>query len=224
MKVIQGKEGEIFDIELSEDLLNKNKELAEENKKILEKHSILAIDVMGSIGSGKTTLIKGLVNLLKDKYQVAVFAGDLTTTIDADSVEEEGAQVIQVNTGMECHLDANLVQKALKEIDLEATDILIIENVGNLICPADFPLGSHKRIVLISLTEGPFTVVKHPFIFIDADIGIINKIDLKDAMGVDPEPLKQAMFKIKPNIKVVETNSRTGEGIKEIINCLGLST
>ncbi len=217
IKAIKAEEGEIFDIELEEDLLKKNKELAQRNKRLLDKHKILAIDVMGSIGSGKTSLIKNLASQLKENYRIGAIAGDLTTTIDADRIKDEGVEVIQVNTGKECHLDANLIGKALKKFDLKALDILFIENVGNLICPADFPLGSHKRIVVISVTEGPWMVIKHPYIFLEADLVAINKIDLTKAMGVSPQKLTEDIYKINPTVKVVQTNCIKGEGIEEIV-------
>lgn len=217
IKTIKAEEGEIFDIELEEDLLKKNKELAQRNKRLLDKHKILAIDVMGSIGSGKTSLIKNLASQLKENYRIGAIAGDLTTTIDADRIKDEGVEVIQVNTGKECHLDANLIGKALKKFDLKALDILFIENVGNLICPADFPLGSHKRIVVISVTEGPWMVIKHPYIFLEADLVAINKIDLTKAMGVSPQKLTEDIYKINPTVKVVQTNCIKGEGIGEIV-------
>lgn len=217
IKAIKAEEGEIFDIELEEDLLKKNEELAQGNKRLLDKHKILAVDVMGSIGSGKTSLIKNLASQLKENYRIGAIAGDLTTTIDADRIKDEGVKVIQVNTGKECHLDANLIGKALKKFDLKALDILFIENVGNLICPADFPLGSHKRIVVISVTEGPWMVIKHPYIFLEADLVAINKIDLTKAMGVSPQKLTEDIYKINPTVKVVQTNCIKGEGIGEIV-------
>lgn len=220
IKAIKAEEGEIFDIELEEDLLKKNKELAQGNKRLLDKHKILAVDVMGSIGSGKTSLIKNLASQLKENYRIGAIAGDLTTTIDADRIKDEGVKVIQVNTGKECHLDANLIGKALKKFDLKALDILFIENVGNLICPADFPLGSHKRIVVISVTEGPWMVIKHPYIFLEADLVAINKIDLTKAMGVSPQKLTEDIYKINPTVKVVQTNCVKGEGIEEIVEAL----
>ncbi len=220
IKTIKAEEGEIFDIELEEDLLKKNKELAQRNKRLLDKHKILAVDVMGSIGSGKTSLIKNLASQLKENYRIGAIAGDLTTTIDADRIKDEGVEVIQVNTGKECHLDANLIGKALKKFDLKALDILFIENVGNLICPADFPLGSHKRIVVISVTEGPWMVIKHPYIFLEADLVAINKIDLTKAMGVSPQKLTEDIYKINPTVKVVQTNCIKGEGIEEIVEAL----
>lgn len=221
-EVIKAEEGEIFDIELEADLLKANEELATKNRELLRKHDVMTIDVMGAIGSGKTTLIEKLVQALKKKYKIAVFKGDLTTTIDAELIGRHGVEVVPINTGKECHLDANLVKKALQKINLEDIDLLFIENVGNLICPADFPLGSEKRVVVISVTEGPYMVVKHPFIFMDADVAIINKKDLAQAMGVEVKRLKADVMEINPNVKVVATNGRSGEGVKEVVDSLGL--
>ena len=220
MKIIEAAEGEVFDIELEEDLLRKNRELAEGNRKLLDEHGVFSVDVMGSVGSGKTTLIGQIVRRLKGKRRIAALAGDLTTTIDADRIQAHGATVIEVNTGKECHLDANLVKKGMAELDLDEIDVLIIENVGNLICPGEFPLGAHKRMVIISVTEGPYMVLKHPYIFMDADVGAINKTDLSEAMNVDPAKLEKDAHRVKPSLKVVRTNGLTGEGVDEIIEAL----
>ncbi|MFH1006026.1 MAG: hydrogenase nickel incorporation protein HypB [Candidatus Latescibacterota bacterium] len=220
MKIIEAAEGEVFDIELEEDLLRKNRELAEANRALLDEHGIFAVDIMGSVGSGKTTLIGQIVRRLKGKHRIAALAGDLTTTIDADRIEVHGASVIEINTGKECHLDANLVRKGIAELCLDEVDVLIIENVGNLICPGEFPLGAHKRMVIISVTEGPYMVVKHPYIFMDADVVAINKIDLSEAMSVNPEQLEKDALGVKPSLKVVWTNGLTGEGVDAIVEAL----
>jgi hydrogenase nickel incorporation protein HypB len=221
-EIVKAEEGEVFDIELEADILEANEKLAKENKELLRKHGIVAIDIMGSIGAGKTSLIEKLVQLLKGKYRIAAFKGDLTTTIDAELIARHGVEVVPINTGKECHLDANLVRKALQQIDLNNLDLLFIENVGNLICPAEFPLGSEKRVVVISVTEGPYMVLKHPFIFIDADVAVINKTDLAQAMNVDVEKLETDVTRINPNAKVAVTNCRSGEGVRTVIEALGL--
>jgi hydrogenase nickel incorporation protein HypB len=221
-KVIKSEEGESLDIELDADLLRENERIAEENKKFLRERGIVAIDVMGSVGSGKTTLIEQLVQKLKGKYKLAALDGDLNTTIDADLIGRHGVESIQINTGKECHLDANLVRKALKEMNLDDVNLIFIENVGNLICPSDFPLGSSRRIVVISVTEGPYMVLKHPLTFARADIVVINKIDLASAMGVDPEKLEKDAKKVKPELKVVKTCLRAGKGVEEVIKALNL--
>ncbi len=219
---VKAGEGEIFDVELEESVLKENQRLADENRRLLKKHDVISVDVMGSIGAGKTSLIEKLVEMLKTHYRIAAIKGDLTTTIDADLIRRHGVEVVAINTGKECHLDANLVKKALQRIDLAETDVLFIENVGNLICPAEFPLGSDKRVVVISVTEGPYMVIKHPFIFMDATVAVINKIDLADAMNVDLKKLGADVLKINPNAKVLFTNCRAGEGIEQLVEALGL--
>lgn len=221
-RIIKAKEGEIYDIELSKDLLKANEELAQENKRLLKKYGIKTIDVMGSIGTGKTALIGEIVSRLKGKYRTAAIAGDLTTTIDADNIAKHGVEVIQINTGKECHLDANLVKKALNKMNLNKVDLLIIENVGNLICPTEFPLGSDKRVVVISVTEGPNIVVKHPHVFMEADVVVINKIDIAKALEADIDELEKEVKEINPRTDVIRTSCKNGTGISELIKALEL--
>ncbi len=211
-----------FDIELEKDLLLENEKIAGQNRELLRKKGVESIDIMGSIGSGKTTLVEQLSKRLNKKYKIAVFNGDLTTTIDADRVKKHDVKVVQINTGKECHLDADLIRKALQKVDLNALDLLIVENVGNLICPAEFPLGCEKRVVVISVTEGPYMVVKHPFIFLGADVVVINKKDLARAMKVSAKKLESDVKKINPRAKVIATNCRKGEGVAKVISALEL--
>ncbi|MCD6590575.1 MAG: hydrogenase nickel incorporation protein HypB [Candidatus Aenigmarchaeota archaeon] len=214
--------GSVYEIDMNSDVTKYFENLAKKNRELFDKYNIKAIDIMGSIGSGKTSLIENLVPRLKDKYKISVFAGDITTTIDADRIESKGGKVLEISTGGECHLDALMIAKALARIDLNNTDLLLIENVGNLICPASFPLGSHKRVVVISVTEGPYMVIKHPKMFIDADVVVINKIDLAEAMGVDPDKIAEDAVNMQPRVKVVKTNLKTGEGVDEVIKAIGL--
>ena len=222
-KVVTAKDGIIFDIELEESLLAENRKIALDNRKILKKHKIITVDVMGSIGSGKTSIIELFVENLKDRKRVAIIEGDLTTTIDSDRIAKHGVEVIQINTGKECHLDANLVKGALEELNLNDLDIIFIENVGNLICPAEFPLGSDKRLVVISVTEGPYMVVKHPFIFMEADVVAINKIDLAEHMNVNVSQLERDVEKINPKAKVVRVSCKNMIGIDKVLSALGFA-
>jgi hydrogenase nickel incorporation protein HypB len=220
-EVVKGEEVTL-EIEPGMDILEVNKQLAHKNMEHLQKHNVKAIDIMGSIGAGKTSLIEKLVQALKKKYRIAVFKGDLTTTIDAERIGRHGIKVVTINTGLECHLDANVVSKAVERISLQDIDLLFIENVGNLICPAEFPLGTEKRVVVVSVTEGPYMVLKHPFTFMTADVTVINKKDLAEIMKVDTEQLKKQAKDIKPNMKVAVTNALTGEGVEELIKALEL--
>jgi hydrogenase nickel incorporation protein HypB len=220
-EIVKGEEVTL-EIEPGMDILEVNKQLAQKNIQLLREHQVKAIDIMGSIGSGKTSLIEKLVQALKKKYRIAVFKGDLTTTIDAERIGRHGVKVLTINTGLECHLDANVVARAVERISLQDIDLLFIENVGNLICPAEFPLGTEKRVVVVSVTEGPYMVVKHPFTFMTADVTVINKKDLAEIMKVDTEQLKKQVKEIKPDVKVAVTNALTGEGVEELIKALEL--
>ena len=219
--VIKGEEVTL-EIEPGMNILEVNRKLAQKNKELLKKHNVKAIDIMGSIGAGKTSLIEKLVQQLKNKYKIVVFKGDLTTTIDAERIGKHGVQVITINTGRECHLDANVVAKAVERIKIEDIDLLIIENVGNLICPAEFPLGTDKRVVVISVTEGPYMILKHPFTFMNADVMVINKKDLAQTMKIDTDQLENQAKEVKPDVKVAVTNALTGEGVDELIKALEL--
>lgn len=222
MKKIIPSDNKSIEIDVSENLFKTNEQIALENLALLDRSGVFAVDILGSIGSGKTTIVQQLVLRLKEHYRVASIAGDLTTTIDADRIRTAGAEVIQINTGGECHLDANIVRSALATMNLEDLDVLLIENVGNLICPAEFKVGAHLRMVVVSTTEGPYMIVKHPHIFMDASVLVINKKDLAEIMEVDVERLKRDALAVKPGLKVVFTNARAGEGIDELIAALEL--
>ena len=220
-EVVKGEEVTL-EIEPGMNILEVNKQLAQKNMELLQKHHVKAIDIMGSIGAGKTSLIEKLVQSLKQKYKIAVFKGDLTTTIDAERIGRHGVQVVTINTGRECHLDANVVARAVERISLQDIDLLIIENVGNLICPAEFPLGTDKRVVVVSVTEGPYIIVKHPFTFMTADVMVINKKDLAEIMKIDTRQLEKQAKQIKPDLKVAVTNALSGEGVEELIKAMEL--
>jgi hydrogenase nickel incorporation protein HypB len=218
---IQAVPEEIYDIELEHSLLEANAKLAKENRALLDEHDVVAYDFMGAIGSGKTTVIARLVERLKDKFGLAVFNGDATVANDTEPIAKQGIPVVQIATVNGCHLDANLVGKGLKKIDLASLDLILIENIGNLICPAEFPLGSRSRVVVVSVTEGPWMVKKHPHMFLGAEIVVINKIDLADVMDVKVEQLIRDVHTLKPDIRVVPVSCKTGEGLDEIAELLG---
>ncbi len=221
-EIITSSEGEVFDVELEVNILRENERLAAENKRRLEMNHIQSIDVMGSVGSGKTSLIKAMISQLKHRFRIAVIEGDVTTSIDSDLIASEGVPTIQVNTGKECHLDANLIKKALDRMPLDALDLVFIENVGNLICPAEFPLGSEKRLVVISVTEGPYMVLKHPMMFLGANVVAINKVDLAGAMEVNPEKLIADIGTLNSKAVTVVTSCKKGVGVEAVAEALGL--
>jgi hydrogenase nickel incorporation protein HypB len=220
MKIVKSSGSEIIEIELDKNLFKPNEEMSRKNRELLDQHGVHAVDILGSIGSGKTSIVQQIIKHIGKQVNMAAIAGDLTTTIDADRIRESGGFVVQANTGKSCHLNSNLVKRALDELDLENLDVVLIENVGNLICPADFPVGAHQRIVVVSTTEGPYMVIKHPYILMQASVLIVNKIDMAAAMEVDIQQIKMDALKIKSSIKVVFTSAKTGEGIPELIEAL----
>ena len=220
IQTIEASPDEIYDIELEHSLLEANAQLAKENRAVLDRHGVTAIDVMGAIGSGKTTLIGRLVEKLKDRFGVAVFNGDATTSDDANVIASQSVPVVQIATVNGCHLDANLVGKAIKKTSLDNLRLIFIENIGNLICPAEFPLGSKARVVVVSVTEGPWMVRKHPHMFLGAELVVINKVDLAGAMEVSVSELTKDVHRLKPDIAVIPTSCKTGAGLDEVAAAL----
>ena len=213
---IQASPEEIYDIELEHSLLEANAKIARSNRKKLDKKGITALDFMGAIGSGKTTLITRLAEKLKDRVGVAVFNGDATVSADADPIAALGVPVVQIATINGCHLDANVVEKAIAKVDLSKVGLIFIENIGNLICPAEFPLGSKARVVVVSVTEGPYTVRKHPHMFMGAQLVVINKVELAETMEISVEQLIADVHKLKPDLRVIPTSCKTGAGLEDV--------
>jgi hydrogenase nickel incorporation protein HypB len=205
-------------IHMGHDVYKANDKVAEKNRKKLNKHKIFSVNVMGAIGSGKTTLIEEAISHLKEKYRVAVIAGDVIAEMDSSRFRKLDVPTIPVNTGKECHLDAKLVEKALDKIDLDNTDLLLIENVGNLICPVDFKLGEHLRVVVVSVTEGDDIILKHPMIFKTAELAIINKVDIAHAVDVDAEKMREDILSLNPNVPVLLTSKHDWESLETWID------
>lgn len=213
----------VVTVDLEKDILSENRRIAKDNRALLEKHGIVAFDFLGAIGSGKTLIIEKLVDILKAKgKRAAAIAGDVSGDDDYQRFVSHGIPAANVNTGKECHLDAHLVDHALEDLPLDELDYLFIENVGNLVCPVDFPLGSHKRVVVISVTEGDDMVRKHPAIFAFSDVIVINKIDLADAMEVDPKRLERDARRTNPGAAIILMDARHGKGIEDLVRALGL--
>lgn len=208
----------IAEVEIQNDILIANKKLAKRNQRLLDNAGVFAIDFLGAIGSGKTTLIEKLIE--KMDYSIAVIAGDVISKFDAERFKRYKIPVVGLNTGKECHLDAHLVEHGLEDLPLDKIDLLFIENVGNLICPVDFDLGSHMRIVIVSATEGDDTVQKHPLIFKEADLVVINKTDLADAVGADVDKMVEDVSRINPHVKVIKTSLKNGEGVEDVIEAI----
>ncbi len=206
------------------DVLKENSKLAHKNYRLLKEHKIRSVDFMGSIGSGKTTLIIKLAEKLRDKgVRVCAIAGDVIGDDDFARMKASGMDVVNCNTGSECHLDSNLIAKALDKIELENYDVLFIENVGNLVCPADFPLGTDYRVAVISTTEGDDMVRKHHSIFLHSDLAILNKIDIADAVDVNPDVISDDYSKLMGGHKsMYRCSAKKDQGVDQILEALKL--
>jgi len=208
-----------IDVKIEKDIYDVNNNLAEQNAKHLKAHGIRAFDLLGAIGSGKTALIEKLVPLLVKKGKRAgAIAGDVYGDDDFKRIKALGIPVYNANTGKECHLDAHLVEHAIDHLPLDDIDILFIENVGNMVCPTDFKLGAEKRIVIVSSTEGDDVVNKHPMMFRDGSIGVINKIDLAQAVGANLDRMESDIYRYNPKMPVFRTNLKTGEGVGALLD------
>lgn len=213
----------VVTVDMEKDILAENRRIANDNRARLDRSRVVAFDFLGAIGSGKTLIIEKLIDMLKARgKRVGAIAGDVSGDDDYQRFVSHGIPAANINTGRECHLDAHLVEHALDDLPLEELDYLFIENVGNLVCPVDFPVGSHKRVVVISVTEGDDMVRKHPSIFAFSDVIVINKIDLADAMEVDPKILERDTRRINPGARIVMTDARHGTGLDELASALGL--
>ena len=202
-------------IKVLQDILNANDGIAKRNQDRLDKHGILTINVMSSPGAGKTSLILQTINNLKSKARIAVIEGDIASSLDADRVHQQGVEVVQINTAGGCHLDANMTEYALNNLPLGDIDLLLIENVGNLVCPAEFALGEHKRVMLLSLPEGDDKPYKYPLMFTEADVVLVNKIDLLPYLEFNLSAFHKAVSGLNPEVKVFQVSCKTGEGLED---------
>jgi hydrogenase nickel incorporation protein HypB len=200
-------------IKVGEDILGANEEKAKANKRRLDSHGILTINIMSSPGAGKTSLILNTINSMKEKVRIAVIEGDVASSVDAEKINEMGIPVVQINTAGGCHLDANMVGSALNGLPLEAADLLLIENVGNLICPNAFVLGEDRRIMIASLPEGDDKPLKYPAMFADSDVVLLNKIDLQPYLDFNTEVFKKMVTGLNPDVVIFPISCKTGEGM-----------
>ncbi len=202
-------------ISIVEKVHSANDQLASENKQQLNQAALFSINIMASPGAGKTSLIEKTLPLLKSEYKIAAIDGDVATSIDADRAAEAGATAVQINTGGQCHIDAHMLQNALMELDLDKFDLLLVENVGNLICPASFKLGTDKNIMIASIPEGDDKPYKYPAMYQDVDALIINKIDLLPYVKFDMDYFQKGVQMLNPDLITFPVSCTTGEGIEE---------
>ncbi len=192
-----------------------NDQLAARNKDMFTGKGILVINVMSSPGAGKTSLLLKTIELLGDYTRVGVIEGDIASSVDAEKIAATGSQAIQINTDGGCHLDANMVASAADGLELDKLDIIFIENVGNLVCPAGFQLGEAKRVVLASVPEGDDKPTKYPFMFRDTDVIVITKMDYLPLSDFNMESFRKTVLGLNPDVKIIELSVRNGQGLDE---------
>lgn len=200
-------------VEIERDVLGKNNKMAERNRGYFEARNIRAYNLVSSPGSGKTSILERTLKAIGKKVRFYVIEGDQQTARDAERIAASGAAVVQINTGKGCHLEAQMVNEALRQLNPEANSVMMIENVGNLVCPAAFDLGENARVVVISITEGEDKPIKYPDMFYSADLCLINKIDLLPYLTFDLEALKNYARQVNPGLRFIEVSATTGAGM-----------
>ena len=201
-------------ITIKESILGANSEKADINRKLLDSHRIQMINITSGPGSGKTSLILQTIDRLRNRYRIAVIEGSIASSIDADRITQQNIPAIQINPEGGCHLDAQMIQKALDTLDLEKIDLIFIENVGNLVCTADFDLGAHKNVVILSIPEGDDKPYKYPILFVEADVVLVNKIDVLPHFDFKLDTFPGIISALNPSARVFAVSAKTGDGME----------
>jgi len=201
-------------IEIKEDILSDNKNLAGEIRDSLRAKKVFLLNLMASPGAGKTSLILQTIRRLKDTFRIGIIEGDIDSIVDAEKVTKEGVPAVQLRTGGFCHLDASMISMALAEMDLANLDLVIIENVGNLVCPAEFDTGAMRNAMILSVPEGDDKPLKYPLMFSICDVLVVNKIDYLAGSDFDMAAFRDRVLKLNPGIRIFEVSCKTGEGLE----------
>jgi len=200
-------------VTVRENVLAANAKKAGNIRSLLGRRNTLMVNVMSSPGSGKTSLIVETIRRLRNKYRIGVIEGDIASSIDSDRISKENIKAVQINTGGGCHLDAQMIHKALEELDLERTDLIFIENVGNLVCTADFDLGAHKNVVILSVPEGDDKPYKYPVMFAEADVVLVNKTDVLPYFDFNLKDFPGIIEGMNPSARMFPVSAKTGDGM-----------
>ncbi len=202
-------------ISVVRDILEANERIAQQNSELFKKNNMFVINLMSSPGAGKTSLLEKSIDALKDEMNIGVIEGDVQSTEDAERIDAKGVPVVQINTGGACHLDGNMIRDTFKEFDFNALDLLVVENVGNLVCPAEFRVGEDYKVMLLSVTEGDDKPKKYPLMFHESKVLLINKIDLLPYVDCSIDKIKQDSLDINPDMTIFTISCKTGEGLEE---------
>ena len=200
-------------IDLKQPILDKNDRLAADNRALFKEKGVFVLDLLASPGSGKTSTILATIEALRDEYNIAVIEGDIASNVDAARISAQGIAAVQINTGGACHLESDMIRRAVDALDLDNLDLIIVENVGNLVCPTDFDLGEGAKVMILSVPEGDDKPLKYPHIFAEADVCVINKTDLAPYLNTDIETLKSNALKVNHHLQVFEVSATKGDGM-----------
>ena len=209
-----------MEIKVLQDIMSSNKNVADEIKDLLKQKQNYIIDIMSSPGSGKTTLNDRIIGSLKNRYRIAFIVGDIKTTKDAERMAVHNIPIFQIETerfGGDCHLESSWIKKCLEQFDLDSLDLVIVENIGNLVCPAEFQLGDDERMVVLSVTEGEDKPAKYPLMFNTSDTLVLNKIDLLPYLDYSMAELMANLKKVNPSIRIFQVSAKTGEGMDALV-------
>ncbi len=209
-----------MEIKVLRNILEANEAIARENARLFKDKGVFVINVMSSPGAGKTSFILRTLERLKDDFKVAVIEGDIASKVDAEKIQEQGAPAVQINTGGACHLDANMIKNALNLLNLDDIDLLIIENVGNLVCPAEFNLGEDLKLMILSTPEGDDKPLKYPQMFTLCSVLVLNKIDLLNQTNFNLRKVRESAAKLNANLQIFEVSCTTGRGIDNWVTWL----
>jgi hydrogenase nickel incorporation protein HypB len=209
-------DGEHMNIKVVRQILEWNEDCSSEIKELFKKKKVYMINVMGSPGAGKTSLIIEIIKKLKDKYNIAVVEGDIAGQVDAEKIDALGISVVQLNTEGACHIEAMSIKNIVQYFDLDETDIIFIENIGNLVCPAEFDVGENLKIAVLSVPEGDDKIEKYPLLFSTTDVVVLNKYDMIEYFDFDDKKVEQNVKDINPSSELFRISSRSGQGIDSI--------
>lgn len=207
-------------VSVVKNILEANDRIAQENRAIFDEKDLLVFNLMSSPGAGKTSLLEKTIDALKEDLKIGVIEGDIQSSQDAERIAEKGIPVVQINTGGACHLDGNMIRDTFKEFDFDALDLLVVENVGNLVCPAEFKVGEDFKAMILSVAEGDDKPAKYPLMFHESKVLLINKIDLLPYVDCSVEKIKEEALKINPEMTIFEISCKTGEGLDAWYNWL----
>jgi len=207
-------------IDVNQAILDKNDSLAAQNRELFKEKQVFVLNILASPGSGKTSTILATIELLRDEFNIAVIEGDIASTVDSERIKERGIPAVQINTGGACHLESNMIAKAIDTLDLDNLDLILLENVGNLVCPTDFDLGENAKVMILSVPEGDDKPLKYPGVFQVSQAVILNKVDTMEAFNFNHDAFVESVKQLNPQAPIFEMSATSGQGTEEWANWL----